>query len=211
MRRRSLVAIAAGAALALAATAGAVLALDRDEPAPSASPTSTPTPGPLDAGGLQDPQAAAEAPADAQAVRVRVPSLGIDSTLETLAIDGSTGELLPPVDYGKAGWYADGVVPGRVGPAIIAGHVDSAIGGAVFERLGELRPGDEILVDLSTGDELRFVMRDSAQSTKATFPTSDVYGNVPTPQLRLITCAGTFDRSIGHYTDNLIVFADLVR
>jgi hypothetical protein len=27
--------------------------------------------------------------------------------------------------------------------------------------------------------------------------------------LRLVTCGGAFDRSTGHYTDNVIVFASL--
>ena len=53
-------------------------------------------------------------------------------------------------------------------------------------------------------------MTGSERTPKATFPTSDVYGSTPTPSLRLITCDGTFDRSTGHYVDNLIVFADLV-
>jgi hypothetical protein len=34
---------------------------------------------------------------------------------------------------------------------------------------------------------------------------------VPTPQLRLITCDGPFDRSTGHYTENLVVFATLMQ
>lgn len=206
--RTRVIAIAAG--LALLVGGGIALGVNAAaEPTPTAVPTPSATPNPLAADGLQDPEASTSVPSDARATHVRIPSLGIDSDLETLEIDG-TGELLPPVDYGKAGWYADGVVPGNVGPAIIAGHVDSALGGAVFERLPELKPGDEITVAMSTGDELTFVMRTSAQSEKAAFPTSDVYGNVPTPQLRLITCAGDFDRSVGHYTDNLIIFADLV-
>jgi hypothetical protein len=36
-----------------------------------------------------------------------------------------------------------------------------------------------------------------------------VYGPTDSPELRLVTCGGAFDRSIGHYTDNVIVFADL--
>ena len=44
---------------------------------------------------------------------------------------------------------------------------------------------------------------------KSRFPTAAVYGPVPDPQLRLITCGGTFDPATGHYLSNVIVFASL--
>ncbi|WFR68445.1 sortase [Curtobacterium flaccumfaciens] len=99
--------------------------------------------------------------------------------------------------------------PGQVGPAVIAGHVDSPTAAAVFFRLDELVPGDEIHVAMSDGSTRTFTVDRSEHAAKSAFPTSDVYGTAPTPQLRLITCDGTFDTATGHYTDNLIVFADL--
>lgn len=42
---------------------------------------------------------------------------------------------------------------------------------------------------------------------KDRFPTEAVYGPTPAPTLRLITCAGFFDSSSGHYVDNLIAYA----
>jgi hypothetical protein len=41
------------------------------------------------------------------------------------------------------------------------------------------------------------------------FPTISVYGPTPTPQLRLITCGGTFDPQTGHYLSNIVVYATL--
>jgi hypothetical protein len=34
-----------------------------------------------------------------------------------------------------------------------------------------------------------------------------VYGPTPDPELRLVTCGGTFDAASGHYADNVIVYA----
>jgi hypothetical protein len=34
-----------------------------------------------------------------------------------------------------------------------------------------------------------------------------VYGPVPGPELRLITCGGEFDRSRQQYRDNVVVYA----
>jgi hypothetical protein len=57
-------------------------------------------------------------------VSVTVPSVGISSKLVRLGLhDDRTMEV--PVDYDVAGWYVHGPRPGDLGPAIIAGHVDS--------------------------------------------------------------------------------------
>lgn len=198
---------------ALAATGVLAIALLLGACAPTegaASPSSSGSPAPFSAGGLQDPSAPTSAPESAAGVpeRVQIPSIGVDSALEDLALGGG-GRLDAPVDFDLAGWYADGVVPGQVGPAIIAGHVDSPTAPAVFSRIGELAPGAEVIVTLSDGSALTFEVSGSMQSAKAEFPTAAVYSNVPAPELRLITCGGAFDSSTGHYLDNLIVFAQL--
>ena len=197
----------------VAATGALAVALLLGACAPTDGAGSTPTSGTpaesFSAGELQDPAAPEEPDADAvPPVRVQIPSIGVDSTLEALAL-GEGGRLQAPVDYDLAGWYAGGVAPGQVGPAIIAGHVDSPTAPAVFAAIGSLVPGDEIIVTRADGSTLSFMVSDSVQSAKAEFPTATVYSNVPTPELRLITCGGVFDSSTGHYLDNLIVFAEL--
>lgn len=157
--------------------------------------------------GFQDPAAPA-ARSSATPVSVSIPAIGVQSDLEDLH-RGSAGELDPPVDWDRAGWFSDGIVPGEVGPAVIAGHVDSPTAAAVFFRLDELVAGDEIHVAMSDGTTRTFTVDRSERAAKSAFPTSDVYGTTPTAQLRLITCDGVFDTATGHYTDNLIVFADL--
>ncbi|WP_164983968.1 sortase domain-bontaining protein, partial [Cellulomonas endophytica] len=109
----------------------------------------------------------------------------------------------------RAGWYREGVVPGDVGPAVVAGHVDSSDGPAVFVGLERLAPGDPVVVTLSDGSTRTFLVDDALRAPKAEFPTSEVYRTTPTPQLRLITCDGDFDRTTGHYVDNLVVRATL--
>ncbi len=46
------------------------------------------------------------------------------------------------------------------------------------------------------------------QHAKAEFPTESVYAPTAGAELRLVTCGGAFDRSSGHYVDNVIVFAE---
>jgi sortase (surface protein transpeptidase) len=137
--------------------------------------------------------------------RLKVKAIGVDTALETLRL-GDDGELTPPEDFGRAGWYADGTRPGDVGPAVIAGHVDSKRGPAVFYRLRELEAGDRIDV-VRGGRTVRFTVTSTAWYPKKRFPTDRVYGPTPDRQLRLITCGGVFDRSLRSYRDNLVVYA----
>jgi hypothetical protein len=43
---------------------------------------------------------------------------------------------------------------------------------------------------------------------KDEFPTEQVYGSTAEPTLRLITCGGSFDRSVQSYKGNQIVYAE---
>ncbi|TCL87631.1 sortase family protein [Curtobacterium sp. PhB142] len=194
--------------VALASTVGSDGSDGRAGSAPSSSASASAS---ASAGsgieGFQDPAVPAARSA-ATPVSVSIPAIGVQSNLEDLH-RGTAGELDPPVDWDSAGWFSDGIVPGEVGPAVIAGHVDSPTSAAVFFRLDELVAGDEIHVAMSDGSTRTFTVDRSERAAKSAFPTSDVYGTTPTPQLRLITCDGVFDTATGHYTDNLIVFADL--
>ena len=155
---------------------------------------------PLEMAEAVDPLAALPPPSE-----VRIPRIAIRSTLVGLDLD-SAGELEAPADYAKAGWYEQGTLPGEPGPAVIAGHVDSHKGPAVFYRLRELRPGDT--VEVRRGDEwLPFRVVATGHYPKNKFPTATVYGATPGPELRLITCGGDFDRSKRSYRDNVVVYA----
>jgi sortase (surface protein transpeptidase) len=112
-----------------------------------------------------------------------------------------------PKDYSKVGWYAPGPEPGERGAAVIAGHVDSKDGPAVFFKLGALRRGDRILVSVAGGKVLRFKVQGVERWAKASFPTRRVFSPTSVPTLRVVTCSGAFDRSTGHYLDNTIIYA----
>jgi sortase (surface protein transpeptidase) len=141
-------------------------------------------------------------------VRLAIPGIGVATPLVRLGLEPD-GAMEVPDDFGRAGWFAEGPAPGQVGPSVIAGHVDSKTGPAVFYRLRQLRPGDPVVVERADGTRLRFVVESTRSYPKAGFPTADVFGPVPSAALRLITCAGDFDRARGSYRDNLVVFARL--
>ena len=208
--RRAWVAIGVAAAVVLVAVSGSALAITASAHS-NARTSSSSAVHEGAAAGIQTPDAApTTAPQRGVVVtHVSIPDIGVSSDIELLSLN-TNGALLPPVDFDRAGWYAGGVVPGQIGPAIIAGHIDSVTAPAVFANLHEVRPGMKILVSLSDGSVLTFTADRSEVAPKTQFPSSSVYGNVPTPQLRVITCDGTFNSATGHYDDNLVVFATLV-
>ena len=138
--------------------------------------------------------------------RLTIPTIGVETELERVTVRGD-GTLAAPVDFGQAGWFAEGPSPGERGPAVIVGHVDSRDGPAVFHRLAEVGPGDPIEVARADGTVARFTVTDSAEAPKDGFPTEAVYGPTAGPALRLITCSGAFDRDARRYLSNLIVYA----
>jgi len=142
----------------------------------------------------------------ARPVRIEIPSIGVDAPIVSLGLNADR-TLEVPSDFGDAGWWSGGSRPGERGPAVIAGHVDSYTGPAVFFRLGELRPGATIVVRRRDGSRARFSVLGSERYSKASFPTRRVYGATRAATLRLITCSGTFDRASGHYLDNTVVYA----
>jgi hypothetical protein len=137
---------------------------------------------------------------------LRIPSLRVRTGVVPLAID-QAGRMQVPQDPATAGWYVGSPAPGDVGPAVIAGHVDSATGPAVFYRLAGLRPGAAVEVVRSDGRTARFRVTEVARYPKTGFPTDRVYGPVPGPSLRLITCGGRYDRARRSYSDNVVVYA----
>ncbi len=140
---------------------------------------------------------------------VRIPSIEVDATVIDLGLEDD-GALETPQDYDLAGWWAGGTTANEDGPTVIVGHVDDYTGPAVFYRLDELRLGDEIEVVDSTGTTTRFVVTERATYDKDDFPTEKVYGETDEPTLRLITCGGTFDRSLRSYEANVVIYAEPV-
>jgi len=145
-------------------------------------------------------------------VTLAIPAIGVRSSLLRLG-QTTKGAMQTPSgrNYDKAGWYRYSPTPGSLGPAVIAGHVDSAKDGpSVFFRLGSLRRNDPILITRADGSVAAFTVDSINRYAKDRFPSKLVYGDTNRAALRLITCGGVFDRGSGNYVDNIVVFASLL-
>jgi hypothetical protein len=165
--------------------------------APSASPSAT---------RAAAPSPSATATVAAPPVSVRISSLDLDEELVDLGI-ADDGTLEVPEDPDRVGWFTGGGRPGGTGPTVIVGHVDSTQGPAVFARLPDLEPGDDVVVTAADGARVEYVVEEVADVPQAPFPTEQVFGSTPSDVLRLITCTGPYDQDVGRYTENRIVTA----
>lgn len=142
--------------------------------------------------------------------QLSIPYIGVTAPFTKLSI-GADGRLqAPPEDNSNlAGWYADGPTPGERGSAIVAGHVDTKTGPAVFFLLTLLKPGQGVDISRADGTVAHFTIDSVETFAKNDFPDQRVYGDAPDAQLRIITCGGTFDHAKQDYKDNVVVFAHL--
>lgn len=145
-------------------------------------------------------------------VALSIPAIGVRSPVRRLgqAADGSVQVPAPGRYYDQVGWYRFSPTPGSLGPSVIVGHVDSAANGpSVFWRLGSLHPRDLVRIRRADGSVAIFAVDDVRRFPKTQFPSHLVYGNTSNAALRLITCGGPIEG--GHYRDNVVVRASLVR
>jgi Sortase domain len=144
----------------------------------------------------------------ARPVWLTIPAIGVRAAVQELGLNPD-GTLQVPTSTTVTGWYTGSPRPGAVGSAIIVGHVDSRIGPAVFFWLRTMRPGEHVYVRRADGTLAVFTVTSVRMYAKDRFPTAAVYGPVPDAELRLITCGGVFDPSLGSYLSNVVVYARL--
>ena len=144
----------------------------------------------------------------AEPAELSIPKIGVRSSLVELGLNDDQTVQVPSVNTPEqAGWFTGAPKPGEPGPAVILGHVNGGGHPGVFVRLHELAAGDEVDVKRTDGSTGKFVVRRAVVVPKSQFPTDDVYGDTAGPELRLITCGGSFDKSAHSYRDQVIVYA----
>ncbi len=171
-------------------------------PASPAAPAVT-----QDGSGL-GPDSSVTALAGSKPLRLQIGSIGVETGLIDLGLQPD-GTMEVPADGSTAGWYTESPTPGELGPAVLAAHVDWRGERGIFYDLQRMKPGDVISVERADGTTATFAVQRVEQFAKDRFPSAEVYGDVDSAQLRLITCGGEFDDSARSYRDNVVVFAEL--
>jgi LPXTG-site transpeptidase (sortase) family protein len=136
--------------------------------------------------------------------RVTIDALGVDAPVLALdRADDGTQEVPERLD--ATGWWQGGSEVGGPGSAAIVGHTSST-GGAVFDRLGDLEPGDRVRVDGDDGQEATFVVRRVETVPVAEFSrvAARVYARRGPSILALMTCG---DYQGGAFRSTVIAWA----
>lgn len=201
-----------------AATAATAATAVSEAAAPAPAPASVPASAsvPVAAAEGQGGRMAAGEPAPrtpdpAPPVRLEMPRLGLSAPVVPVAVDPD-GALGVPTNPDVLGWWVSGARPGGGrGSVVIDGHVDSATEGlGVFARLRELDVGDPVLTQSALGVVHHYRVTGRRQFAKAALPADAVFAQDVQERLVLITCGGQFERDVGRYADNVVVFAELV-
>lgn len=142
--------------------------------------------------------------------RIVISKIGVDSRVTSVGLNPDRTMEVPAKGplFDFASWYRYSVTPGQQGPSVIIGHIDSVENGpSVFFRLGALAPGDTVAVTREDGRTVTFTVYATRSFAKDAFPSGEVYSGTAGPELRLITCSGSFDAGSRSYRDNTVVFA----
>ncbi|MGH9118788.1 MAG: class F sortase [Acidimicrobiales bacterium] len=141
-------------------------------------------------------------------VSVRIDALGVDAPIVAVGVEPGTGGVMSvPSDGGLIGWYEHGPSPGETGSAVLAGHVDFDGRPGAFFELRRIEPGAVLVVRGADGIERSFVVQGRQEIAKADLPVSRLFTRSGPSALVLVTCGGSFDRSAGSYTANVVVYA----
>ncbi len=145
-------------------------------------------------------------------VQIEIPKLDVNAPVMRLGLAANHTVAVPPLgNHNLSGWYDGSVTPGQDGTSVILGHVNSFTGISVFYYIKTLHRGNQIKVMRANGSTAIFTVDGVQKVVKTAFPTSDVYGMVKYPGLRLITCGGPFDTATRQYLDDIVVYAHLTR
>lgn len=188
----------------------------RGGPRPAAVATATATPHPT-ATAWSDPREtlfARYAP-----TRLMIPSIHLNVEIIGVGVTSAGAMDAPRCNTNsdpicnEVYWFNGGYLPGELGNAVIAGHVNRPdLSPAPFWNLHLVKTGDKIIVQPLNGAALTFVVTSvtwiSAYAHGSDNPTLNaVFGPAATRSLNLMTCIGDWD---GHTFDHrLLVQAQL--
>ena len=146
--------------------------------------------------------------AGARPTRVRLASVGIDAPVAPAGIDIAHGVLGVTPNIHRTGWWADGSAPGDpTGAVLVAGHVDSRVGGTgAFFRLEDASIGARVEVATASGRAYVYRVVSVRTYLKRLLP-GNIYASLGRARLVLVTCGGPFIEASGHYRDNIVVTA----
>jgi sortase A len=142
-------------------------------------------------------------------VTLRIPSINVTAAVEHVGRTDS-GAMDEPKEWQNVAWYEPGTRPGEKGNAVMAGHLDSDSGKAIFWDLHLLTPGDVVEVVDDRGETIQFAVKEVRKMLDADAPVKEIFGKSDVSRLNLITCGGKWDEKTQRYDKRLVVFTERI-
>jgi len=142
--------------------------------------------------------------------RLVIPTINVDADVQHVGI-AKSGNMAVPTNFYDVGWYKYGTVPGDMGSAVVAGHVDNALSlPGVFKNLHKLKKGDLVHVIANDGKRHTFKVTDLDYYDYDNAPSELIFNQQGAKRLKLITCVGNWIQSEKTYDKRLVVTAEMV-
>lgn len=142
-------------------------------------------------------------------VRLQVPALYIDATIEIVGRK-SDGSMKAPSKFDTTAWFNESAYAGGEGNTVIAGHLNNALDtSGVFEHLDNLSLGEKIVLLDQNGRGATYVVREMTVYDTNAAPNNLIFAKTGPSRVVLITCNGAWDKGKKSYDKRLVVFADL--
>lgn len=144
-------------------------------------------------------------------VRFKIDAAKVKVNAEVEHVGVTEGNAMDvPRAWENVAWYKLGFTPGEKGNSVLAGHLDSDTGPAVFWNLEDLKVGEEVSVLMDTGKTLRFRVTKAQVYYDEDAPLHEIFGPSDSKRLNLITCDGAFDPETKRYDRKLVVFTEMI-
>lgn len=147
---------------------------------------------------------------DAHIARLVIPAAKVNAPVQVKGVN-ARNEMENPDGKDNVAWYNFTDRPGFGPNAVFSGHVDWYTGEqGVFWYLRDLKQGDEVIVRMTDGTELKYRVTENKTYPASQAPVAEIIGPTSTEVVTLITCDGVFDRRSQDYNLRRIVRAERV-
>lgn len=164
--------------------------------------------------GVSFPEQASAASYDLQpslklSMRLKIPKINVDAGVESVGLTAD-GSMDAPKGATNVALFDRGPRPGETGSAVITGHYGLWENGkdSVFDKLHTLKKGDILYIEEDGGTTVSFIVRELRTYGEHEDATEVFASDDGKAHLNLITCAGTWDKITGTYSQRLVVFTD---
>lgn len=142
--------------------------------------------------------------------KITIQSIDVDTYIQKVGIDQNS-QIAVPTNINLTGWFVEGARPGEAGLSIIDGHFDGYSSDGVFARLSEVKAGDEVRIEMGSGEIRTFRVKRMA-TVKTEAAAAELFSQDPkiSSQLSLITCGGIFNEANRSYDERIIAITERI-